>query len=255
MLLAVDVGNTHTILGVYDGEELRAHWRIATKKESTPDEFGVLLRSLLDAAGVEKSAVDGVVVSSVVPDLDTVFEKLARRVFGAEPLFIGPGIRTGLPILYDNPHEVGADRIVNAVAAVERYGAPVIVLDFGTATTFDVVGDKGEYLGGVIAPGLGISAEALFERAARLVHVDVREPQRVIGRNSQESMQSGLFYGYASLVEGVVQRIRDELGTPAPVVATGGLARVFEGQLGFLEAVDPGLTLEGLRLIWGKNRT
>jgi type III pantothenate kinase len=199
--------------------------------------------------------VDGVVVSSVVPDLDTVFEKLGRRVFRAEPLFVGPGIRTGLPILYDNPHEVGADRIVNAVAALERYGAPVIVLDFGTATTFDVVGEKGGYLGGVIAPGLGISAEALFERAARLVHVDGREPQRVIGRNTQESMQAGLFYGYASLVEGVVQRIREELGTPAPVVATGGLARVFEEQLGFLEAVDPGLTLEGLRLIWGKNRT
>jgi type III pantothenate kinase len=255
MLLAVDIGNTHTILGVYDGEELRAHWRIATKKETTPDEFGVLLRSLFDAAGIERRAVDGVVVSSVVPDLDTVFEKLARRVFGAEPLFVGPGIRTGLPILYDNPHEVGADRIVNAVAALERYGAPVIVLDFGTATTFDVVGEKGEYLGGVIAPGLGISAEALFERAARLVHVDVREPQRVVGRNTQESMQAGLFYGYASLVEGVVQRIREELGMPAPVVATGGLARVFEEQLGFLEAVDPGLTLEGLRLIWGKNRT
>jgi type III pantothenate kinase len=255
MLLAVDVGNTHTILGVYDGEQLRAHWRVATKKEITPDEVGVLLRSLFDGGDIELRAVDGVVISSVVPDLDTVFQKVARRVFGTEPLFVGPGIRTGLPILYDNPHEVGADRIVNAVAALERYGAPVIVLDFGTATTFDVVGEKGEYLGGVIAPGLGISAEALFERAARLVHVDVREPQRVVGRNTQESMQSGLFHGYASLVEGVVKRIRDELGTPAPVVATGGLARVFEEQLGFLEAVDPGLTLEGLRLIWGKNRT
>lgn len=254
MLLAVDVGNTQTILGAFEGERLRAHWRLATRKEITPDELGVLLRSFFETDEIAMNDIDGVIVSSVVPDLDTVFLTLGERIFGVRPLFVGPGIRTGIPILYDNPHEVGADRIVNAVAAVERYGAPVIVLDFGTATTFDVVGPKAEYVGGVIAPGLGISAEALFERAARLVRVDVRKPQRVIGRNTEQSIQAGLFHGYAALVEGVVQRIRADLGTDAPVVATGGLAAVFEKELGFLEAVDPGLTLRGLRLIWEKNQ-
>ncbi len=184
---------------------------------------------------------------------DAVLRRLAIARFDLEPLFVGPGIRTGVPILYDNPHEVGADRIVNAVAAVARYGAPVIVLDFGTATTFDVVGPGGEYLGGVIAPGLNVSAAALFERAARLVRVDVRKPPQVIGRNTIESIQSGLFHGYASLVEGIIDRIRSELGTDAPVVATGGLAHVFRDDVRTLEAVNTDLALEGLRLIWEKN--
>ncbi len=254
MLLAVDAGNTHTVLGLFENGELRAHWRLSTRLDTTSDELGVVLQSLFRASGVEAAAVGGVIVASVVPDLNRIFRDAGRTYFGSDPLFVGPGIRTGLPILYDNPHDVGADRIVNAVAAVERFGAPVMVLDFGTATTLDVVNAKGEYLGGVIAPGLGISAEALFRRAARLIRVDIRRPARVIGRNTVESMQSGLFHGYAALVEGIVRRARDELGLEAPVVATGGLAEVFAHDLDFLAAVDPGLTLEGLRLLWEKNR-
>jgi len=254
MLLAIDVGNTHTVLGLFEGEGVRAHWRVATRKDATPDEVGVLLRELFAGAGFDPAAVTGVIVSSVVPDLNEVLQKAGTRYFRSEPLFVEPGVRTGLPILYENPHEVGADRIVNAVAALARYGAPVIVLDFGTATTLDVVSAKGEYLGGVIAPGLGISAEALFARAARLSRVPLKRPRRVIGTNTEESVQSGLFHGYAALVEGLVRRVRAELGADARVVATGGIARVFEGEMPFLDAIDPGLTLEGLRLIWEKNR-
>jgi len=254
MLLAIDVGNTHTVLGLFDGDGIRAHWRVATRKDATPDEMGVLLRELFAGAGIDPAAVSGMIVSSVVPDLDEVVAKAGSRYFRREPLFVEPGVKTGLPILYENPHEVGADRIVNAVAAVAKYGAPVIILDFGTATTLDVVSPKGEYLGGVIAPGLGISAEALFARAARLSRVPLKRPRRVIGANTEESIQSGLFHGYVSLVDGLVERVRAELGARARVVATGGLARVFEGEMPFLDAVDPGLTLDGLRIIWDKNR-
>ena len=254
MLLAVDVGNTHTVLGLFEGERLRADWRVASRKDATVDETGIVWRQLFAHAGADPAAVDGMIVSSVVPDLDRMVAAVGRRYFDADALFVAPGVKTGMPILYENPHEVGADRIVNAVAAVRRYGAPVIVLDFGTATTFDVVSARGEYLGGIIAPGLGISAEALFSRAARLSRVEVREPARVIGRTTQESIQSGLFHGYVALVEGLVRRVRDELGVAAPVVATGGIAPVFRDALSLLDAVDPGLTLEGLRLIWEKNR-
>jgi type III pantothenate kinase len=254
MLLAVDVGNTHTVLGLFEGERLVGDWRVATRREATADEVGILTHSLFVHAGFDRSAIDGMIVSSVVPDLNEVLLATGRRYLGCEPLLVGPGLKTGMPILYENPHEVGADRIVNAVAAQSRYGKPVIVLDFGTATTFDVVGPAGEYLGGVIAPGLGVSAEALFARAARLHRVSVRRPQRVIGRNTEQSLRSGLFHGYAALVEGLVRRIRAELGSEAPVVATGGLAPVFEPELTFLQAVDPGLTLEGLRLLWVKNQ-
>jgi type III pantothenate kinase len=254
MLLAIDTGNTQTVLGLYDKDRLAADWRIATKKGETADELGALLRALFAGEGLSTSSVDGVIVSSVVPDWNGILAATARRTFGQEALFVAPGIKTGLPILYENPHEVGADRIVNAVAAVQRFGAPVVVLDFGTATTFDVVSPKGEYLGGVIAPGLGISAEALFQRAARLMRVDVKRPAHIIGRTTEESVQSGLFHGYVSLVEGVVKRLRAELGVEAPVVATGGLASVFHGELPFITAVDPHLTLLGLRLVWERNR-
>lgn len=254
MLLAMDVGNTQTMIGVFEGDARRARWSAATRGAATSDELGVLLRTLFSGENLDPRSVRGMIVASVVPDLDAVLRRLGSRYFGVEPLFVGPGIRTGMPILYENPHEVGADRIVNAVAAVSRLGSPVIVLDFGTATTFDVVSPKGEYVGGVIAPGLAVSAEALFEKAARLVRVDFRKPPEVIGRNTMESIQSGLFHGYASMVEGVVGRIREEMGARAPVIATGGLARVFEEELTFIESIDPGLTLEGLRLIWEKNR-
>jgi len=254
MLLAVDTGNTHTVLGLFEGDKLRADWRIATRKDTTADELGAVVRALFAGEGLTPASVTGVIVSSVVPDWNGLLAATAARTFGHEALFVAPGIKTGLPILYDNPHEVGADRIVNAVAAVHRFGAPVLVLDFGTATTFDVVSPKGEYLGGVIAPGLGISAEALFQRAARLMRVDIKKPARLIGRTTEESVQAGLFHGYVSLVEGVVRRLRAELGVEAPVVATGGLAPVFHDELSFLTAVDPHLTLTGLRLIWDKNR-
>jgi len=254
MLLAVDIGNTHTVLGLFQDEELRADWRVATRKESTADEMGVLLRSLFQDDDLDAGAVDGVIISSVVPDINEPFSETSRRYFGVDPLFVGPGVKTGMPILYENPHDVGADRIVNAIAAQSRHGAPVIVLDFGTATTLDVVGPGGEYLGGMIAPGIGVSAEALFQKAARLHQVDIRKPQRMIGRNTEESMQAGLFHGYVALVEGVVARIRQELGCEAPVVATGGLAPGFANELTFLEAVEHDLTLEGLRLIWNKNQ-
>jgi len=254
MLLAMDIGNTHTVLGLFEDKELGADWRIATRKSATADEIGVLLGALFGGAGIEAAAITGAIISSVVPDLNGPYTEACQRYLNLEPLFVGPGVKTGMPILYENPHDVGADRIVNAVAAIERFGAPVIVLDFGTATTFDVVGPGGEYLGGVISPGLDSSAEALFAKAARLHRVDVRRPQRVIGRNTEQSIQSGLFHGYASLVEGLVKRVRDDLGHDAPVVATGGLAPIFEPEMPYLAASDPGLTLEGLRLIWEMNR-
>jgi type III pantothenate kinase len=254
MLLAVDAGNTHTIFGLFEGDTLVADWRLATRKSGTSDELGMLLRALFAEAGQAVEAVDGMIVSSVVPDLNGVYAAAGERYFRRKPLFVGPGIKTGMPMKIDNPHEVGADRIVNAVAALARFGAPVIVLDFGTATNFDVVGPDGVYRGGVIAPGLRISAEALFERAARLSRVDIRRPQRVIGRNTEECVQSGLFHGYTALVRGLVERVREELGEAAPVVATGGLSAVFADELEFLSAVDPRLTLEGLRLVWEKNR-
>lgn len=253
MLLAIDVGNTHTVLGLFAGEERRADWRIATRKDITSDELGALVRALLAGDELDPAGVDGVIVSSVVPDVNRVIEATAKRCFRVEPLFVAPGVKTGMPILYDNPHDVGADRIVNAVAAVARHGAPVIVLDFGTATTFDVVGPEREYLGGLIAPGLGLAAEALFEKAARLHRVDLRRPQRVIGRNTEESIQSGLFHGYASLVEGLIRRVRAELGADAPVIATGGLAPGLAAEMDLVDHIDLHLTLEGLRLIWSMN--
>jgi type III pantothenate kinase len=252
--MAVDAGNTHTVVGVFDGEQLRAHWRLGTRRDRTEDELGVLLRALLSGAGLAPRDVAGIVVSSVVPESNEVLAVTGARYFACEPLFVGPGVRTGMPILYENPHEIGADRIVNALAAQTRHGAPVIVLDFGTATTFDVVAPGGEYLGGVIAPGIGLSADALFSKAARLHRVELTRPARVIGRHMEQCLQSGLFHGYVGLVEGLVRRIRAELGVEAPVVATGGWARVFEPELGFVTAFEPDLTLEGLRLVWLKNR-
>ncbi len=255
MLLAIDVGNTSTVLGIFSGEELTAHFRIMTHPPRTDDEYGVLAVTMFREAGIDPTHVEEIAISSVVPPLTPVFEAVARERFGRDPLMIEPGVKTGMPILYENPHEVGADRIVNGVAAFARYGGPAIVIDFGTATTFDTITAKGEYLGGVIAPGLGISADALFEKAARLPRVDIRRPARVIGRNTVASMQSGIFFGYAGLVEGIVRRIRTELGEESKVVATGGLSAAFEKELPFVDAFDPHLTLHGLRLVFEKNRS
>ena len=253
MFLAIDIGNTNTVLGVFNGEALGAHFRIMTRPERTVDEYGVLLLSLLREGGIDPSLFDGIAISSVVPPLTPTFQEVARDRFGRDPLMVEPGVKTGMPILYENPHEVGADRIVNGVAAFARYGGPAIVIDFGTATTFDAITAKGEYLGGVIAPGLGISAEALFERAARLPRVDIKRPPRVVGRNTVNSMQSGLYFGYVGMVEGIVRRIRAEVGEELKVIATGGLARAFEEDLPIVSAFDEHLTLHGLRLIYEKN--
>jgi type III pantothenate kinase len=254
LLLTIDVGNTNTVLGLHEGTELRAHWRLTTRREQTADEYGILVRNLFAAQGVSPSQIMGVALASVVPPLTSVLVALSRQYLGHEPLVVEPGVRTGMPILYEPPGDVGADRIVNGVAAFAAYGGPVIVVDFGTATTFDVVTKKGEYLGGVICTGVGVSAEALFQRAARLPRVDVRNPGKVIGRSTVGSMQSGLYFGYASMVEGIIARIRAELGEPARVVATGGLAETLAADIPSIEAVDPVLTLTGLRLIWERNR-
>ena len=255
LLLTIDVGNTNTVLGVFEGARLRMHWRLTTRRAQTADEYGILVRNLLASADLTPAAIEGVALSSVVPPLTPALVALAKQYLGQEPLVIEPGVRTGMPILYEPPGDVGADRIVNGVAAFAAYGGPVIVVDFGTATTFDVVTKKGEYVGGVICPGIGISADALFQRAARLPRVDVRHPGKVIGRSTVSSIQSGMYFGYASMVEGIITRIRAELGEPARAVATGGLAETLAGDIPSLEAVDPVLTLTGLRLIWERNRT
>jgi type III pantothenate kinase len=254
LLLTIDAGNTNTVLGVHRGAELVTHWRLTTRREQTADEYGILVRNLFAASGLDPQKIVGVALASVVPPLTSVLVTLSRQYLGQDPLVIEPGVRTGMPILYEPPSDVGADRIVNGVAALAAYGGPVIVVDFGTATTFDVVTKKGEYAGGVICPGVGISADALFQRAARLPRVDIRKPAQVIGRSTVASIQSGLYFGYAAMVEGIIARIRAELGEPARVVGTGGLAEALAADIPSLEAVDPVLTLTGLRLIWERNR-
>ncbi|MCG6922023.1 MAG: type III pantothenate kinase [Acidobacteria bacterium] len=254
MLLTVDLGNTNTVLGVFEGSELRVHWRLTTRREQTADEYGVLVRNLFASSTLEPAQITGVALASVVPPLTPVLVELSRQYLGHEPLVVEPGVKTGMPILYEPPADVGADRILNGVAAFATFGGPVVVLDFGTATTFDVITKRGEYAGGVICPGIGVSADALFQRAARLPRVDIRDPGAVIGRSTVTSMQSGLYYGYAAMCEGVIGRIRDELGEPVSVVATGGLAETLAVEIPSIEAVDPVLTLSGLRLIWERNR-
>ncbi|CAN5795790.1 type III pantothenate kinase [soil metagenome] len=248
MLLAVDVGNTQTALGTYSGDDLRDHWRVATERSTTADELGVLLSGLLDFDGVE-----GICLASSVPVLIREWGTLADKWAHAPLLLVGPGVKTGIPIRYDDPRELGPDRIVNAVAARERYGAPVVVVDFGTSTNFDVVSPEGEYVGGVLAPGIETSMEALFARAARLVKVDYAPPATVIGKTTVGGLQSGLVYGFAGQVDGIVGRIREELGAEAPAIATGGLADLVALHSRTIERVDPFLTLDGLRMVWELN--
>ncbi len=253
MLLVIDVGNTNTSYGVFDGASLLHHVRSESARSRTADEYAVLVRQMLVMRGAPPEGITAAIVASVVPSLTDTMVELVRRAFGCEALVVGPGIRTGMSILYENPREVGADRIVNAVAAFEWAKGGVIVVDFGTATTFDCVTPKGEYLGGVITPGVQISAEALFSRAARLHRVELALPPRVVGRNPVHSMQSGIVYGYAGLVDGLVARLKKELGYPCRVVATGGLARLIAPQTEAIEEVDDDLTLTGLRLIFERN--
>jgi type III pantothenate kinase len=253
MLLAIDVGNTNIVYGLFRGHELVHQFRVETGRGRTADEYAVVLRQLLAMYGVDASAITAAIVASVVPPLTESMIELVRRACGREALVVGPGIRTGMSILYENPREVGADRIVNAVAAFEKTKAGVIVVDFGTATTFDCVTPKGEYLGGVIAPGIQISADALFARAAKLPRVEIAKPPKVVGRNTVHSMQSGIVYGYVGLVDGLVERLRDELGYPCAVLATGGLARVIAPLSRTIQEADDNLTLVGLRIIFDRN--
>ena len=254
MLLAVDTGNTHTVLGLFQGEQRLADWRVPTRRDATADELGVLLRSLFREAGIDPSSVSAVILSSVVPGLNDVLVRVSEGYFGVKPLMVGPGVRTGMPVLYENPHEVGADRIVNAVAAHARWPAGAVVVDFGTATTFDVVTPRGEYAGGIIAPGLMVSADALYRATAKLPRVEIVRPRSVIGKNTVASIQSGLVFGYAGMVDALVGRIRAEVDFDPHVVATGGLGALVARESTTIQDCDEMLTLRGLQILHERNR-
>ncbi|NIM91217.1 MAG: type III pantothenate kinase [Candidatus Aminicenantes bacterium] len=254
MLLAVDIGNTNTALGIFLEKKLIEDWKIRTERERTSDEYALTLLSLLNSSGIETAEIKSAIISSVVPPLTPVFQNLCQKLFKLKPLVVGPGLKTGMSILYDNPLEVGADRVVVAVAAFEKYGGPCVVVDFGTATTFDAISSQGEYLGGAIAPGIQISAEALFLKTAKLPRIEIRKPKKAIGRSTVASMQSGLFFGYVGLISNIIRKIKAELGRKAKVISTGGFAAQISPEIKSIDVHEPHLTLEGLRIIQERNQ-
>ena len=254
MLLAIDVGNSNNVIGLFSGEKLLTHWRIRTEWNRTADEYWVLIKEFILLNNVETETIDDIIIACVVPPLVPILQGMAKKYFLCEPLIVGPGVKTGISILYRNPSEVGADRIVNSVAAFEKYGGPLIIVDFGTATTFDVVSGKGEYLGGCIFPGVQISLEALFKNTAKLPRVDMTLPEKVIGKSTVESLRSGAVYGFSGMVESIVRQIKDELDQNARVIATGGVLDWITNKTTVIDTLDPFLTLDGLRIIYEKNQ-
>jgi type III pantothenate kinase len=255
MIFVCDVGNTNIVWGVYEGDTLKYHWRVATSRDKTEDELAMLIKNLLDQANLDFTDFDGVIISSVVPSIMFSLERMCIKYFRLKPLIVGPGVKTGLNIKVDNPKEIGADRIVNAVAGIHYYKAPLIIVDFGTATTFCYINEKGQYLGGAIAPGMTISTEALYEQASKLPRIELAKPDQVIGRNTISAMQSGIVFGYVGLVEGIVKRIQQEGAKKATVIATGGLAPFIAKETHIFDGIDPFLTLKGLHLLYKRNTT